>query len=57
MRTSIMMTTRITGDHDDHDDYDDQVTMMKIMRMGLKMMSLLGMQMTLKMMSLAKTNL
>ena len=47
-----MMTRRITGDHD---DYDDQVTIMKIMRMRLKMMSLLGIQMTLKMVSLAKT--
>ena len=46
-----MMTTRITGDHDDYDDYDDQVTMMKIISMRLKIMSMLGIQMTLKMMS------
>ena len=52
MRTSIMMTRRITGDH--YDD-KDQVTMMKIMRMRLKIMSLLGIQMMLKIMSLAKT--
>ena len=43
-----MMTTRITGDHDDYDDDDDQVTMMKIISMKLKMMSLSGIQMTLK---------